>query len=359
MYGWIALVLLTTLNPAFSGIDLDPIYYLRLIRGQARILWRQEPIERVLREKDLSPAVGERLRFVQEVRQFAENRLGLARSRNYTTYCDIGDGPVSWNLTACPKDRLEPVVWSYPVVGRAPYRGFFDRPAAASERDRLEVQGYDTYLRPVSAYSTLGWFTDPILSPMLRYSDEDLAGLIIHELTHATVWIAGNVAFNESLATFVEGVGVHRFLEARYGADSSNLQAVLDRRADRDRFLAFMRGIVEELEEIYGSELSYEGKVSRREDVFGAAKERFGALPWKTDLYDGFPRWRLNNARLVSYRTYHRDIDVFHRVLDALGGDLKAAVGIFRGCEGAKEPVEHLERWLRERATVPEAGGGG
>ena len=333
------------------GLDLDVGYYFHLVRGQFRLLWNRQPIERLLKRSDLDPEVRDRLRFVQEVRAFAEGEIGLSRSKNYTSFCDIGDGPVSWNLTACPKDGLEPVRWTYPVVGRFPYRGYFDRKRAQRERDRLAREGYDTYLRPVSAYSTLGWFQDPVLSPMLRYRDEDLADLLIHELTHATVWISGDVVFNESLATFVGGAGALLFMASRYGSGSSEVKGMLDRRADRRLFRAFMHQVAGELETLYASDLSYGEKLDRREAVFEGARTRFAELPLKTELYSSFPRWKLNNARMMAYKTYHQKIDVFDRVYRALGRDLKAAVAVFKGCERAEDAGAYLEDWLERRKT--------
>ncbi len=332
--------------PAIFGLDLDVGYYFHLVRGQLRLVWDRQSIERLLKQSDLDPEVRARLRFVQDVRAFAEREIGLARSNNYTTFCDIGDGPVSWNLTASPKDRLEPVQWTYPVVGRFPYRGYFDRKRAVREQERLEGEGYDTYLRPVGAYSTLGWFKDPILSSMLRYRDVDLADLIIHELTHATLWISGNVTFNESLATFVGKAGALLFTEARYGSGSAEVRQVLDRRGDQRLFQAFMYEVAGELETLYQSDLSYEEKLVRREAVFKGARTRFAHLPLKTDLYSSFPKWKLNNAWMMAYRIYHQEIDVFDRVYEAAGRDLKRTVEVLKGCEGAADPGTYLEDWL-------------
>ena len=333
----------------FLGLDLDVGYYLHLVRGQARLLWNREPIEKVLKRPDLDPETRERLWFIREVRRFAESEIGLARSENFTALCDIGAGPVSWNLTACPKDRLEPVHWSYPVVGSAPYRGFFDRKRAERERDRLAEEGYDTYLYPVGAYSTLGWFEDPVLSSMLRYRDEDLADLIVHELTHGTVWVSENVPFNEGMATFVGETGSLLFLETRYGSGSPEVKEALGRRADQRLFVAFMRGLARDLETIYRSDLPTAEKLARREPIFETARTRFAALPMATDRYSTFPTWELNNARMTAYRTYHRDLDIFERVYGAVGHDLKAAVTVFKGCEGADDAKTCLEDWLQNR----------
>ncbi len=336
------------LLPLICSLNLELGYYLHLVRGQAELLWNRQPVPGLLARPDLDPTVRERLEFIQEVRRFAQERIGLDPSRSYTTYVDIGDGPVSWQLTASPKDRLEPVQWTYPVAGRFPYRGYFDLDRAKKERDRLVAQNYDTVLRAVGAYSTLGWFEDPILSTMLRYRDGYLAELVIHELTHGTVWIPNRVVFNENMATFVGEAGALLFLRELHGPESAVVRELQDLRTDERRFNLFMHTVAEELDTLYGSERSFNEKLSEREVIFKRAKDRFGRLDLKTDAYSRFPQRRLNNAVLMAYRTYHEKADVFDRVYRTLGRDLKAAVRLFKECESQADPSGYLVEWLRE-----------
>ncbi|MGA1198511.1 MAG: aminopeptidase, partial [Candidatus Latescibacterota bacterium] len=249
-------------------MDLELGYFWHLTKGQMRLLWRAKPITRVLKDDQLEPRVRKGLLLVEAIRTFAKDEIGLATSRNYTTYVDIGRGPVSWNLVVCAKDPLTPLRWSYPVVGSVPYRGYFYRAEAEAERDRYEAAGYDTYLRPVSAYSTLGWFPDPILSTMLHYDEADLADLIIHELTHATLWIEGDVTFNESLASFVGEAGALLWLQKKYGKDAPVVQQVKDAGDDAVVFRSFMHQIATELDALYQSDLDFETKVANRQAIF-------------------------------------------------------------------------------------------
>ncbi len=336
------------LVPLICSLNLELGYYLHLVRGQAKLLWNRQPISSLLARPDLDPTVRERLDFIQEVRRFAEKRIGLARSRNYSSYIDIGEGPVSWQLTASPKDRLEPVQWTYPVVGRFPYRGYFDLDRAKKDRDRLEAQNYDTSLRSVGAYSTLGWFEDPILSTMLRYRDGNLAELVIHELAHATVWIPGQVSFNENMATFVGEAGALLFMQKRHGKEAAVVRVLLDMRSDERTFNRFMHTVAEELKALYGSELSYDEKLKEREVIFERAKNRFANLDLRSDAYSRFPRRRLNNAVMMAYRTYHEKADIFDRVYRTLGRDIKAAVRLLKECASQTDPERYLEAWLRE-----------
>ena len=326
------------------GFGAEIGYLYQLFKGQVALLWRAEPIDEMLEAGNLSPDQRAKLELVQAIRAFAQREIGLNISKNYTTYVDIGRGPVSWNLVVCPQDRLEPLEWSYPIVGAVPYRGYFNRAKAEEVRDQYVAEGYDTYLRPVSAYSTLGWFSDPVLSTMLRYPEGNLADLIIHELTHATVWIEGDVTFNESLASFVGETGALMWLQREYGADSEAVHRVLAERADGVVFRKFMRDIASRLDSLYQSNSSR--KITQRQQIFDSARAEFHTLPLKTDLYARFPSWELNNARMALYRIYRERTDVFACVYQACDNDLKATVEVLQRCANAEDPALWLEKWL-------------
>lgn len=335
------------------GFGSEIGYLYQLLKGQVALLRKAEPIDKVLKEGTLSPDQRSKLELVQAIRAFAQREIGLNTSKNYTTYADIGRGPVSWNLVVCPKDRLEPLEWSYPIVGSVPYRGYFGRAKAEEARDRYVSDGYDTYLRPVSAYSTLGWFSDPILSSMLRYSEGNLADLIIHELTHATVWIEGDVTFNESLASFVGETGALMWLQRKYGTDSEAVRRVLAKRADGVVFRNFMRDIASRLNSLYQSNSPH--KITQRQQIFDSARAEFHTLPLKTGLYARFPSWELNNARMALYRVYRERTDVFARVYLACDNDLKATVEVLRQCANEEDPGSWLEEWLERELKIRES----
>jgi predicted aminopeptidase len=329
-------------------VDFEVGYLWQLAKGQVGLLFKAKAIEKVLKENDLSKEERAKLELINEIREFARREIGLETSDNYTTYVDIGSGPVSWNLVVCPKDDLEPLRWSYPVVGTVPYRGYFDRHKAEEARDRYSEEGYDTYLRPVGAYSTLGWFSDPILSTMLRYLEPTLADLVIHELTHATVWIEGDVTFNESLASFVGETGALMWLREKYGEDTEAVGRVLMERDDGVVFRKFMHQIASRLDSLYQSDLPRVQKLSGREVIFDAAKHAFENLPLKTNLYASFPTWTLNNARLALYRVYRERTDIFARIYAACRDDLRRTVEVLAESERDSKPSEWLERWLEK-----------
>ena len=346
--------MLLVLGIVVLGIRFEVGYLYQLGKGQVALLWRAKPIDAVLQGDALSPDQRAKLELVQAIREFAQREIGLNPSQNYTAYVDIGRGPVSWSLVVCPTDRLEPLEWWYPIVGTVPYRGYFDRATAEKARDEYIAEGYDTYLRPVGAYSTLGWFSDPVVSPMLRYSEGDLADLIIHELTHATVWVKGDVAFNEGLASFVGEAGALMWLQR--GDDAQAVQQMSDERADRVVFRKFMRDIAARLQSLYRSNAP--DKSTLRQRIFDDARTEFHALPLKTDLYGRFPSWELNNARMALYRVYRERADLFARVHRACQSDLKATVKILRECADAEDPSAWLEEWLQVSNRSSQASSG-
>ena len=220
--------------------------------GQAKIVWNARPIKEVLDDPAVSDSVKSKLLYIEEVKKFAIDSLGLKPSKNYTTVYDQHGKPLLWVLTAAEKYQLKPYQWKFPVVGTVGYKGFFNEEKGKEKEKELEMQGYDTDLGTVSAWSTLGWFRDPILSGMLRRSEGQLAELIIHEMTHATLYVSGNVDFNENLASFIGEQGAILFLQYKYGKiDSAKtplyipkpLLDYLNQKEDYDNFTAhFLKG---------------------------------------------------------------------------------------------------------------------
>lgn len=322
----------------FCGCETD--YYLHLAAGQSRVVFNCESLDELLADPQLEDSTRARLAFVESVRLFARDQIGLETSTNYTCFFDTKGEPVSWNVSASPPDRFAPYQWRFPIVGAVPYKGFFDKERAHRQRDQLDAQGYDTILRPVSAYSTLGFFTDPVLSTMLDYPEDGLADLLIHELTHATIYVKGDTDFNESLATFVGRTGSLDFLAARYGEDSPQLEKARQRRADAARFRRFMQTVVTTLDSLYNLGLPRDEVLRRREEEFSRAKERFQELrsTFQVVSYDGFLQWKVNNARLLSYRRYNRDLSLFEQVHARKGNRLDQMLTVVTACSDSGDP---------------------
>ncbi len=327
-----------------NGCGLD--YYLHLARGQARILWRSESIDKVLAASSTPPATVAKLRLIGELRVFARQRFGLNTGSNYTRFYDTDGQPVSWNVSACPPERFAPHLWHFPIVGALPYKGFFSRERATRERDALQALGLDVAMGAVSAYSTLGYFSDPVLSTMIDEEEGNLAELILHELTHATIYPRGQTDYSESAATFVGEAGALAFLAEKYGADAPQLQRARRRQEDAQRFSAFMKEVADSLDSLYALGLPREEVLQRRQEVFARSKEHYQRRrgEFQVDNYDGFLKWEINNARLLSYRRYHRDLELFDRVFTARQAQPEQAILLFTECGDDPSPWDCLRR---------------
>ena len=326
----------------WSGIFFVPLgceapYYLHLANGQLEVLSNCEPVETLLASAEVSPEVRAKLELIQSVRSYAQDRLGLALSDNYTCLHDTGGEPVSWNVSACSPTRFEPVTWNFPIVGSLAYKGFFRRDIAVEERDHLISQGLDVVMRPVSAYSTLGYFTDPVLSTMLKYDDARLTELIIHELAHGTVFAKGFTDFNESLASFVGDTGSIMFLRST-GVAESEVSVLLAQREEDHRFRAFMTTVVAALDSLYELGLPSDSVLKERRKVFQAAQSSFDRSQFASGRYDHFERWEINNAALLSYRRYNREMELFEQLHKAKAKSLRETVKLCGGCASTQNP---------------------
>jgi predicted aminopeptidase len=274
------------------------------------------------------------------VRLFAQNRLGLDPSSNYTRFFDTQGQPVSWNVSASPATHFKAYQWNFPVVGLVPYKGFFDKSRALKEYSQLKSQGLDVLLRPVSAYSTLGFFSDPILSTMMAYSPARLADLILHELTHATVYIKDQTDFNESLATFIGETGSLLFLAEHFGEDSPLILVTHQLRADEQRFRSFMTQVVSQFDSLYALNLPENQVLNERQNLFKEAQDHYKKIRpnFHSSNYDGFLSWEINNARLLSYKRYNRNLERFATVYDKKKKRLDLAMQVFIACGYKPDP---------------------
>jgi predicted aminopeptidase len=279
-------------------------------------LSRAVPLESLLENKnggaDDSEAEKNR-RFVeriQDIRRYAKEELGLNLGKNYTRYVKIDRDYLAAVVSACAVDSFTRHEWKYPIVGAMPYKGFFRIEDARRERAKLEKKGLDVWIRGVDAFSTLGWFRDPLYSYMRDYPPGRLADLIIHESLHATVFVKGQSQFNEELAEFVGSEGARMYTESRYGADSAEYRNMLTAEEDNSRYVTFIQGLIRELNELYESEKSREEKLIEKEKIIGAAKERFAAdyeSLFSGEGYRGFSELPVNNAYLELYRLYYAE----------------------------------------------------
>lgn len=340
-------LVLSSLSGCWSGD-----YLWQQGRGQLDLLRARRRIADVLVDPTVDETTRGKLRLALEAREYGVRVLGLRGGDAYTRYLDTHGAPVAWNLSAAPKDRLVPWTNRFPIVGTVPYLGYFREADARREEARLAALGLDTYVREVAGYSTLGITADPVYSSMIEGSDAAVVEVVLHEMTHGTIYVAGQSDWNESLATLVGLRGAARFFEARGAGqglltETRELFAQARRRQERsEEFSRFLAPVLVELEALYASPISRDEKLSRRAAVFARAQAdyrvRFPPPPGKPP--GGFVDGQLNNARLVAWAVYHRDAPEHERLLARLGGDLTAFVRLYKhAVENHAEPVA----WLR------------
>jgi len=285
---------------------------------------------------------------VDDIRRFAIEELGLKESKNYTRYVELDRDYLAAVVSASAKDSFTTYEWWFPVVGKVPYKGFFNTEDARKERAGLEKKDLDVWIRGVDAFSTLGWFRDPLYSYMKKYSDRDLAELIIHELLHATVYIKSDSRFNEQLAEFVGTEGARLYMEKKGAGAAGNSGA--DARADNDAYIAFIRGLIADLDVVYKSNIPRDEKLKQKEEIIADAKIRFDANYdnlFKTNNYRGFSKLPVNNAYLELYDLYYEEDHYFQDLYEKTGRDLPKLIAAAKTIKGRGNPKEELEQALR------------
>ena len=315
-------------------------YVVRSAYFQAELLNSREPIDQLRAEDAFNEAEIRALDRIRDVKAFGAE-IGLKATDNYDTLAADWDKTI-WNLSACEELAFEPKRWTFPVVGRVPYLGFFRRKDAEPWIRRLENQGYETYIRTAGAYSTLGWFEDPVLPGMLKWSDYRLADTVLHELAHATVWIKGSVKFNESFASFVGEIGAFQYLEARFGSDSEVLRKARENHDDVQRWRDLLRGLYADLDAVFqDANLNDDQKRAAKDEIFSSLHARVSHASFHNPprFLKAVEKGTWNNARLVQYKTYNHNRDYFEALYEREGRDLLAFMARVEAVtEGQKDP---------------------
>lgn len=317
---------------------------------QARMLHSAEPVSNVLSNNTLNEDHKKKLELAIKAKEFSETRLHLKKTKNYTTYVDLHRPYVTYIVSAAPKNELKYYTWYFPIIGSVPYKGYFTEQGALDEEKDLIHDGYDTYVRGVSAYSTLGWFKDPILSSMMTYSDYDLVNTIIHETVHTTIYIKSNANFNERLASYLGDLGARLFFQE----NSSNTQDILtitkNEDDDQKLFGEFISQQIKHLDEWYlqnknNPQLEHE-RIGKFEFIKKEFKDKIkGKL--KTKKYHNFSEATLNNAKLLSLKLYMNDLSDFEKLTEKLQNDFVKILEYCKSLEKAKDPEAELKKYVQ------------
>ncbi len=296
-------------------------FYSQGVRGQAEIFLKSRRIDQVLADPVVKPDVKKQLVVVQGIRQFASDHLTLPGDKSYGTYADLGRPYVTWVLYTAPEFSLKPKTWWYPTLGHLDYRGYFRESDTRELAGRLKSQGYDVNVGGVDAYSTLGWFHDPVLNCFVHQSDIDLAELIFHELTHRRIFRDGDTAFNEGLATAFAEEGVKRWL--RHQGRLKDLHHYEELLVKRDQFYRQIEVTRGRLEKLYASGRSEQDMRREKALTLKQLQNQLRELRrrWGGHGLESWLKGDLNNAHLVSVITYQDHGPRFRQLLKDCGGD--------------------------------------
>jgi predicted aminopeptidase len=328
-------------------------YLLRGAWEETKILARRRPLADILADSATTPQLRAKLDLVLAARVFARDSLGLNVGESFTTYSETGHDTLTLALSGAYRDRLKSYTWWFPVVGRVPYKGYFDFDEARRQERALNARGFDTRLGAVSAFSTLGWFNDPLLPSTLRSDSLTLVNTVIHELTHNTYYAPGGAVFNESFANFVGSRGAERFFRSR-GQDAAAAE-VAARWSDEKVLGRFWATLYARVDSAFKAHPGEEGgpvaaRLAARDSLFADARSTLLhdiAPQLKTISIRAVERVRLDNALLMSRRVYLTDLDAFDAVLAKNGGDLRRTIAKIIAAakqDQAKKPFEVVRR---------------
>ena len=339
------LLLLAVLAPLLGGCSTLG-YYSQAVRGQLDLLRRATPIEQELASDAVPVALKAKLRTVVRIRAFASRELGLPDNGSYKSYADLGRRYVLWNVFAAPEFSIKPVTSCFPIAGCVSYRGYFAEADAQAAGTALREQGYDVHIGGVPAYSTLGWFDDPVLSTFIGYPDAELARIMFHELAHQLLYVKDDTRFNESFAVTVERAGVERWLAQNGNENERAAYARL--RGMRRGFVALIVKYQGILEQYYQQDLPVRDKRLGKARRFAEMQEDYRRLKASWGGFSGYDRWfagKPNNATLASVALYTELVPAFTALLEREGGDLPRFYAAVK--ELARLPRDEREARLR------------
>jgi predicted aminopeptidase len=347
------------LSSLLSGCS--PIYFLRAAYEEGRILWRRQPIADFLATPDLHNDTKEKLTTVLAVRDYAQKVLNLNVAGSYASYSYVDRPDLTYVVIAAPQTELRPYTWWFVVVGHVPYKGFFSKSEAQSEAERLDKQGYDTTIRTSAAFSTLGWFDDPLLSHLLRFDKIALSEIVFHELFHNTLYVKGAGAFNESAANFIGHHATIDFFGQRFGHESAEYLRAVQLWQEELEFAGFIEELIINLSDLYRRNIAKDDKLRLRNEVFARSQSewarRIASRP--THRFRGFSQQPLNNAVLMHYGVYLKNLQLFESLYELEGGNLVRTIdALEQSTQNGGEPFGAVRSWMNKHKTglIEQAG---
>jgi predicted aminopeptidase len=343
---FIAVAMVSSLLGACSSLR----YYAQAAHGQAALIAHRRAVASVIRDPTTSPELAARLALAQQARRFASQQLGLPDNRSYTGYVELHRPYVVWNVFAAPRFSVQAIPQCFPIAGCVAYRGFFKEVDAHADAARLQARGNDVWVGGVPAYSTLGWFADPILSSMLRWDDNELVGTIFHELAHQLIYARGDTEFNESFATFVQRQGLRQWRQSR-GLPPQDGHA----RAMDDAFTELVLELRERLRTLYASGLPESAMAAGKQREIEAFRARY--RQWRDHdglhdpRYDAWVAAPINNARLLPFGLYDQWTPAFAVLFERAGGHWPAFYADVRALVHA--PKSRRDASLRDLCRLP------
>lgn len=301
----------------------DIAYYTQAVEGHLKLIAQAKPIPEIVGDTATQPALREQLKQVMEIRNFASSELSLPDNGSYRSYADLGRPYVIWNVFAAPEFSVEPQQWCMIFVGCVNYRGYYDKTDADQYADKLRQSGVDIFVGGVPAYSTLGYFNDPVLNTFLRFGEQEVARIVFHELAHQVVFVKDDTVFNESFASTVENEGMHRWLSR-----SATLGLLGNFEKQQKRAIQFHQLLSElrdKLRAIYASSLTLENKRVAKAEAIAEIKRGYAELKASWGGYVGYDQWfnqPLNNATLGSVNMYTQWLPAFKKLLEQEQGSL-------------------------------------
>ena len=331
--------------PACSSVR----YYAQAVHGQGALIVHRRPIDKLLRDPHTDPRLATRLQLALRARAFASQQLGLPDNRSYTGYVQLDRPYMVWNVFAAPRYSVQAVPQCFPIAGCVAYRGWFSEAAAKGDAARLRAAGDDVWIGGVPAYSTLGWFADPILSSMLRWDDDELASTIFHELAHQLIYVKSDTAFNESFATFVQEQGLRDWRASRGLPPQDDGQQAMD-----DGFTRLVLDLRERLKALYASGADAAAMaVGKQREIaeFRVRYEHWRQQSWPGDhRYDAWVAQPINNARLLPFGLYDQWTPAFAALFQRAEHGWPAFYAEVRAL--AREPRAQRDRELQALLAI-------